>query len=159
MLDSARWLIDGSENDITLAIWPLEAGALGANLERASQRGVNITTLCLANCPQKCELCRGRVYRHTVESIQDERWLMVIPDGQEILAGGINPDGETQAVRTHQTLLVVLATLYIHQYIALATLLHDLGSRRGDLLGQQTINVLATLAPGVISAEWLDRLQ
>jgi hypothetical protein len=119
---------------------------------------VEITTLCLAGCPQECGGCRGQIYRYQVAPEQRQRWLVVVPDRAEVLAGEIGPGEETLAVRTRQRLLVELATWYIRHSIALAVVVGDLGSRLGELLKAETRSILASLKPDGHQEGWLEHM-
>jgi hypothetical protein len=77
----------------------------------------------------------------------DDRWLLVVPDGKEVLAGEIQTSGQALAVRTRQQLLVDLTSWFIRHSIALAVLLNDLGDRLEELLDPETRATLETIGP------------
>src|SRR6476646_9908420 len=54
VIDHARTLVDAAENEVLIAVWPEEARALSGNLSGAEERGVPVTTLCLAGCEREC---------------------------------------------------------------------------------------------------------
>jgi DNA-binding MarR family transcriptional regulator len=135
LLDHAQSLVDMAERELLVAIWPQEAQSLADNLERASARGVDLTTLCLAGCKQECGHCQGHVFREHLQTDQDTRWLLLIPDDVEVLAGEIGSGDEALAVRTRQRLLVSLIGDYIRQSISLSRLLLALGDRFDELVG------------------------
>ena len=145
LIEHARALLDTTQERLLLALWPQEALNLAEKLAQAEARGVEITTLCLAACPQECGGCRGQVYRYRVAPEQSQRWLLLVPDRAELLAGEIGLGEAALAVRTRQRLLVDLATWYIRHSIALAVILTDLGSRLGQLLKPETRSALHTL--------------
>lgn len=160
MLDHARTLLDRCKQRLLIALWPAEAQALSANLRYAESRGVAITTLCLENCPGNgCGFCRGHVYRYPVVPRQQTRWLVLVPDGAELLAGEIGPDGDAQAVRTRQRLLVDLARWYIRHSIALAAVINDLGERFEDMLQGETRDILNELGPDGSGIGWIEHMR
>src|SRR4051794_36201135 len=106
LLDHARSLIDATGDQLLIALWPDEALALTQPLSRAEARGVNVTTLCLMACPTACGGCRGQIYPYRMAQEPVGRWLVLIPDHAEVLAGEIGTSEETLAVRTRQGLLV-----------------------------------------------------
>ncbi len=124
LLEHARALVDGARRQLLIALGPRESEALAEELSRAEARGVEITTLCLHACPEECGHCRGRVHRHRVAPEDSARWLVLVPDQSEVLAGEVGDDGEALAVRTRQPLLVGLSTWYLRHSIALATQPH-----------------------------------
>ena len=90
---------------------------------------------------------------------QTKRWLVLVPDRAEVLAGQVEPGGEAVAVRTRQRLLVELAAWYIRHSIALATLLFDLADRLPELLSPEARTVLASVgAEGSGWIEYMERL-
>jgi sugar-specific transcriptional regulator TrmB len=147
MLSHARSLIDKSRDQLLVAIWPDEAQILVDQMDKAEARGVDVTTLCMAACPEECGGCRGRVYRNKVVETEDTRWLMLIPDGEEALVGEIPTVGESSVVRTRQRLIVDLATWFIRHSIALAAVLLDAGERLETLLDTQTRATLDAIGP------------
>ena len=166
LLEHARSLIESAEKQLLLAVWPEEARALANNVSATEERGVAIRTLCLAGCPQECGSCRGRIHRYRLLPEQELRWLMLIPDGAEVLAGEIRPaqggekDAETtRAVRTRQRLLVDLSAAYIRHSIALAAVLGDAGPRLGPLLSADTREVLEMVSEQDGLEGWLAHLR
>ncbi len=147
LIQHARALLDSTRESLLLAVWPDEALALVENVTRARKRGVEVTTLCLSGCPNECGNCRGRVFRYRLAPDQNARWLILVPDGIEVLAGEIGPGDQALAVRTRQRLLVELTAWYIRHSIALAAVLNDLGGRLQELLGPETRSALASLGP------------
>lgn len=158
LLDHARAMIAAAEKQLLLATWPEEAMALSTDLSHALERGVNVTTLCMAGCPQKCQACQGKVYRHQVASPYAARWLILIPDSAEVLAGEISPGGDSLAVRTRQKLLVDVSSWYIRNTIALAAILIDLGSRLQQLVTPETLDTLTAVGPNEQTGGWLEHM-
>ncbi len=149
LLEHARSLIGSAEQQLQLAVWPEEARALAGEVSASAERGVAIRTLCLAGCPQECGACRGHIHRYRLLPEQPSRWLILIPDATELLAGEIRParsgerDAETtRSIRTRQRLLVDLSASYIRHSIALAAVLGDAGPHLGSLLSPHTLEVL-----------------
>jgi HTH-type transcriptional regulator, sugar sensing transcriptional regulator len=159
VMDHARTLIDAAENELLVAVWPQEAVVLESNLSQAQERGVGITTLCLAACPQECGRCRGHIYRYHVSPEEASRWLVVAADAKEMLAGEIRSDDTAYAVRTTQQLLVELAGWYVRNSVALAILVSDLGDRMPDLLSPQAASVLSSLGRDGLGGGWLEQMR
>jgi HTH-type transcriptional regulator, sugar sensing transcriptional regulator len=155
LLEHAHALLKNTQKRLLLAIWPQEAVKLAQQLAQAEERGVEITTLCLAACPEECGGCRGQIYRYQVTPDQPYRWLVLIPDQAEVLTGDIGPSEETIATRTRQQLLVELATWYIRHNIALAAILDDLGNRLGELLRAETRSILTSIYANGQREGWL----
>lgn len=158
LLEQARALLHTAQKRLLVAIWPQEAVNLTEALDQAEERGVEITTLCLADCLQECGGCRGQIYRYRVAPEQRHRWLVLVPDRAEVLAGEIGPGEETLAIRTRQRLLVELATWYIRHSIAVAAILDDLGNRLGDLLKGETRSVLTAIDANGQEEGWLEHM-
>ncbi len=72
LLEHACALIDGAQEQLSVAIWPAEAQALAETIAQAEQRGVSIMTLCLNVCAQACDGCRGQLYRYHVAPEQSQ---------------------------------------------------------------------------------------
>jgi HTH-type transcriptional regulator, sugar sensing transcriptional regulator len=159
LLEQARALLDAAQGQVLLAIWSPEAKALALDLARAEARGVDLTTLCLQACPEECGGCRGRIYRYQVPPEQRARWLVLVVDGTEVLAGEIGPDEATQGVRTRQRLLVELAGWYIRHSIALAGVVGDLGDRLEGLVRPETRALLAAVGPSDEQGGWLQHMR
>jgi DNA-binding MarR family transcriptional regulator len=178
LIDQARALVDRTGRHLLLSLWPEEAAALAEPLEQASERGVQITTLCLRACPQPCPACRGAVFRYDMAPgsaspgeaalANPARWLVIVSDEEELLAGEIlsggavqpaSEEGSTAAVRTRQQMLVRLTGGYIQNSIALATILSGLGQRLYSELDPQSIASLNELRPFHTRGAWLDELR
>jgi predicted transcriptional regulator len=151
LLDHARSLVESAGQRLLVATWPEESAALGDQTADAVGRGVQVSTLCLANCPQECGHCRGRVFRYPTRAEPNLRWLLVVPDGREMLAaeihftrGGERP-ANSSAVRTRQRLLVNLAESYVWQSTALAAVMAGLGLHLESALPPETCDVLESL--------------
>ena len=146
-LEHTRALLETTQKELLLAIWPQEAVAIAPNVARAEAREVVTTTLCLAACAEKCDYCRGHFYRYQAVPKQNTRWLILVSDGAEMLASEIGPSNQTVTIRTHQQLPVDLAEGYIRHSIALAAVLDDLGQHCGSRLTPETLAVLAATKP------------
>lgn len=145
MLEHARALIESAGTSLLIAVEPPESQALKDSLDRAAARGLKIVTLCLEACLTECGNCRGAIFRYHVEPLLESRWLVLLADDQEMLAGEIGPGEQTLAVRTRQRLLASLAGGYIRRSIALAALVSDLDTRLDSLLNPVTRTTLAAL--------------
>ena len=64
VVDHARTLLDQAGTEVTVALWPQEARALAHSLSGVEERGVPLTTLCLAGCVRECGNCQGSIHRH-----------------------------------------------------------------------------------------------
>ena len=170
LLDHARTLIGGAQHRLLVAIWTPEARALAGDLAAAEERGVEVITLCLQGCLTECGGCRGAIFRYRLAPEYAGRWLVVVQDESEALAGEIGPGDEALTVRTRQRLLVELSAWYIRHSIALAGVVSDLGERLPGLLSPQTLSALSSLGPGGYHGEqgeadrgseagWLDYMQ
>ena len=159
LLDHARSLLESGRERIQVALSPPEAAALAGELRAAEARGIDLTTLCLEACPNECGGCRGRVYRYRVRPDQPTRWLVIVVDGEELLAGEIGAGPDAIAARTRQRLLVELAGWYIRHSIALAGVIEDLGDRLEPLLKPETRELLAAVGPGAMGEGWLEHMR
>ena len=127
LLDHARAILDRATRTIWVALWPPEASALAMPLARAEARGVRSTTLCLAACASVCEGCRGELHRYRIAPASAARWLILVSDAEEVVAGEIWGETEARGLRTRQRMLVDLMQDYIRHSIALAATVHELG--------------------------------
>lgn len=159
LLEHARAMVDGAREHLLVAIGRQEAGALADRFAEAEARGVAVTTLCLEACPSECGGCRGGIYRYRVAPEQRQRWLVLVPDSAEVLAGEIGSDQAALAIRTHQRLLVDLVSWYIRHSVALAALLDDLGDRLPDSLAPETRAILQAIGPDARNGGWLGHMR
>jgi predicted transcriptional regulator len=159
VMEHAHAMIDAAQDRLLIAVWPQEAAALRRNIDRAVERGVELTTLCMAACAVECGNCEGNLFRYRVKPEDQTRWLVIVPDSAEMLAGEIGPGESALAVRTRQRLFVDLAGWYMRHTIALSTVLTDLGTRLEDLLAPQTLSVLKSIGPGGLNTGWLDYMR
>jgi sugar-specific transcriptional regulator TrmB len=161
MLEHARSLVDSSQKDLLTALSPDEASALESNFSAAEARGVKITNLCTSACLNECGHCRGNIFRYSVADEKGKRWLVIVRDGEQVLAGEIGLGDETLAVLTQQQILVELISWYIYHSIALATVLNDLGGRIEKFLQPATLSMLASLGPAGMNGKigWLEYMR
>ncbi len=159
LVDHARGLVRAAHSEVLVGLYPPEARALGPDVAGAEVRGVAVTTVCFAGCPEECGACRGRVYRYRVLPGEVVRWLIVITDQAEVLAGEITGDQDAIAVRTRQRLLIDLASWYLRNTIALAALVTDLDARLDSLLRPETRAILRALGPKGPAADLLGHLR
>lgn len=160
-LEHAQSLVDSSEKYLLIAISPEEASALKNNFDAAQSRGVKITNLCTSACLEECGHCRGNIFRYSVTAEKSKRWLVIVQDDEQVLAGEIGPADESLAILTRQQILVELISWYIYHSIALATVLNDLGQRTEGLLRPETLSVLASVGPVAINRQigWLEYMR
>jgi len=147
LLDQARSAIAAASDSLILAIAPPEAMLLAEELRAATDRGVDVTTLCVAACANECGGCVGRVYRYHVLPQEHARWFVAVTDNAEAICGEVDAESNASLIRTRHKLIVELACAYIRQSIGLATITADLGERLDDLISPQTQTVLQTLGP------------
>jgi predicted transcriptional regulator len=158
LLEQARELLNGAAERLLVVIWPEEARALAESLAQAEARGVEIVTLCPTACIEACGGCRGQIYRYGVLREQHTRWLLLVPDGAELLAGEIGGD-DALAVHTQQRLLVDLASWYIRHSIALAAVVSDLDSQLERLLEPETLTTLRSVGSAAHGVGWLEHMR
>jgi len=156
LLEHTRAMLDSVKTRLLLGIWPEEAEALAEPIRQASERGVEVTTLCLRGCPKPCQSCRGKIFRYSIAPTSPQRWLILAQDEEELLAGEISPQQDTLAVRTRQKMLVNLAAGYIQNSIALASILSGLDDQLDALLTPEMQAALDTLHPLQAQGRWLD---
>jgi predicted transcriptional regulator len=159
LLEQARELVGQTTERLLVVIWPAEARALAEPLAQAEARGVEIVTLCPTACADACGGCRGQIYRYSLTLEQPTRWLVLVPDGAELLAGEIGAGDDTLAVRTRQRLLVDLASWYIRHSIALAAVLSDLDNQLERLLEPETLATLRSVGPTSGGHGWLEHMR
>jgi sugar-specific transcriptional regulator TrmB len=159
LLDHAQSLIDAATRTLLIALSPQESLALQVSMEAAAARGVEIDTLCLHVCEPRCGRCQGRLYRYHLAPEENNRWLIVVKDGEELITGQISSAEEAQTVLTHQRLLVDLASGYIRRSIALAVLLSDLHDQPEFLLTQEARDALQAVDPNQSEGSWLEHLR
>lgn len=147
LLEHARRLIEGAAEQLLIAICPTEAAALAASLHQAEARGVELITLCMNSCPEPCGGCRGDLFRYQVLEPSEPRWLVIVADGEEMLAGESLATGQAQGVRSRQRLLIDLTAWFIRHTIAAAALLLSLNDRLETLLDSDTRETLERLGP------------
>jgi DNA-binding MarR family transcriptional regulator len=159
LIETARHVLHGTRQTLMLAIWPEEAQALAEAVEEVEQRGVEITTLCLTGCREVCQFCRGKICRYPFGLQEADRWLLLVVDNEELLAGAAQAPAIAVGLRTRQTLLVQLTSWYIRHSMAVATLVTDLSLHLDEMMGPETREALARLLPPGSDGEWLDHMR
>jgi predicted transcriptional regulator len=159
LLDHAQALLGATRERLLVAIVRQEASALAEPLAQASTRGVEIVTLCLDECPQDCGNCRGTICRYCAALTAERRWLVLVADDAEVLAGEVGPNDEVLAVRTRQRLQVDMASWYIRHSMALTAVLSELRSRQDHVLEPETQALLRSVDPSNWRGGWLDHLR
>jgi predicted transcriptional regulator len=158
-LEHARALISTTHTHLLIGVQPQEAQALAGQLAEAQTRGVEVTTLCMQGCLHECGGCRGHIHRYHLAPEQPQRWLVLVSDDAEMLAGEIAPGDDALTVRTRQQLLVQLTSWYIRHSIALASLVDELGDRLDQLLGPEVQATLRSLGPDQQRGGWLAHMR
>jgi HTH-type transcriptional regulator, sugar sensing transcriptional regulator len=159
LLDHAHALIDTTQERLLVAIGRQEAATLAAPLARAEARGVVVTTLCLDECLEECGGCRGTICRSCAALGAEQRWLLLVSDEAEMVAGEIGLHDDALAVRTRQQLQVDLASWYIRHSMALTAVLSDLSRRPDQVLEPETRALLQSVDPHNRQGGWLDHLR
>jgi predicted transcriptional regulator len=159
LLDHAQSLIDGATRTLLIALSPQESLPFRKSIEAAEARGIEIDTLCLHVCEPDCGRCRGRLYRYHLAPEDNNRWLIIIRDGEELLTSQISSAEDAQTVLTRQHLLVDLASGYIRRSIALAVLLGDLRTQPDSLLTPEARAALQAVDPTQTEGSWLEHLR
>jgi len=159
LIDHAHALIDATQERLLVAIGRQEATALTAPLARVEARGAAVTTLCLDECLEECGGCRGAICRSCAALGAEQRWLVLVADDAEMLAGEIGSHDEVLAVRTRQRLQVDLAGWYIRNTMALSAVLGDLRRREDHLLEPEAEALLRSVDLGDRHGGWLDHMR
>jgi hypothetical protein len=149
VLERARALISSARGRLLIGIYPEEAGALAGAMAEAEQRGVQFTTLCMCACTEPCGGCRAALFRYRVLDDRDTRRLLVVADGEEMLAAEIGSSREATAALARQPVLVELTGWFVRHSITLATLAEKLGGEPQELIageGRDALNVISRLA-------------
>jgi DNA-binding MarR family transcriptional regulator len=159
LLDHAHALLNATQQRLLVALGRQEASALTEAMAQAEARGVELITLCLGECPAECGGCRGTICRYCAALADDQRWLVLVADDAEMLAGEIGQQDNVLAVRTRQRLQVDLASWYIRHSMALTAVLSELHDRPDHVLGPQAQALLRAADPGEQRGGWLDRMR
>jgi hypothetical protein len=147
MLEHVRAVLEQSQKQVLIALWPTESEALEKTLQEVQARGVQITTLCVKPCPpETCGHCHGSIYRYASMPAPRNRWLQLVSDDTEMVASEIGEGEQALTIRTRQPLFIELARWNLNNSIALATVLEDLGERLPGLLKPETNELLSSLA-------------
>jgi sugar-specific transcriptional regulator TrmB len=145
LIDQARTLGRAAKNSLMVAVCPPEAGFVANDMRSAVERGVQVTTLCLANCEKECGVCVGDIHRVAMMPDKSVRWFAAIADHGEILAGEVTSrDEATTVVRTRHRLIVEIAKSYIQQAIMLAAIEKKLGQKFYNLIGPHARSIVDT---------------
>lgn len=154
LLESARDLINATNERLLIALWQPEAGALAEALSEAEARGVAIHMLCCQACAQECGSCRGSIFRYRVTHDQQAHGLIVIQDDDEMLVGTAGT--QATAIRTHQPGLIQMTAWYVRHSITLAAILTDLGGTLEAALSPETHQLLTVIGQG---DSWLESVR
>ncbi len=159
LIDHFRALTAAAQQEILVALSPEDSPRLNPLLRSALERGVSVTTLCLAGCPHNCGNCLGNVHRYHLLSEGQMRYLLLVQDEEETLAGEIDTQNQVQAIRTRQKLIVNLVSWHIRNSIALSTILVDTGSRLEVMLSSQARTALASIGDCNEGKNWLEQFR
>jgi HTH-type transcriptional regulator, sugar sensing transcriptional regulator len=159
LLDHAQALLNATQSWLLLAIGRQEASALAESLAQANARGVEVITLCLDECPADCGNCRGTICRFCAAIGAEQRWLVLVSDDAEMLAGEIGEEDDVLAVRTRQRLQLDLASWYIRHSMALMAVLSELRGRQDLVIGPEAQALLRAVVPSDRRGGWLDQMR
>jgi HTH-type transcriptional regulator, sugar sensing transcriptional regulator len=159
LLEHAHALVAASKGRLLVAIGRQEASRIAEGVAQAALRGVEVVTLCLDECPQECGNCQGTICRYCATLTTDQRWLVLVADDAEMLAGELGPQDDVLAVRTRQRLQVDLAGWYIQHSMALTAVLNELRSRPDQELAPETQALLQSVDLGDRRGGWLDHMR
>src|SRR5262245_32189661 len=159
LLEHAHRLVDASQERLLVAVGRPEASALANAVDQAALRGVAVVTLCLDECPQECGHCHGTICRSCAALASDRRWLVLVADDAEMLAGEIGPHDDVLAVRTRQRLQVDLAGWYIRHTMALTTVLSELRRHENYQLEPEAEALLRSVDLRNRHGGWLDQMR
>ena len=159
LLDQARAALRAAKRSLLLAVWPHEAAALREDVAAADERGVKITTLCMAGCENECGGCRGEIYRYRATPEGAARRLVVVDDRDHVVAGEIGADGDAHSVRTRQPLLVDLCGSSVRASIALAAVVAELGPRFEKAVSPETRALIEAAAPAGDVRGFVERMR
>lgn len=119
MLTRVLEVIDRSQREVLLTVWPPEALAIRAATAAAAARGVKVRAVVYGTA----ELA-GEIYRHGGEAELRRRangsWLVLTADGREAVIGQIGADGEALAVWTGNRGIVFVTRRSIEHEIYIA---------------------------------------
>jgi hypothetical protein len=99
------------------------------------------------------------IFRYSAALVAEQRWLVLVSDDTEMLAGEISPQNDVLAVRTRQRLQLDLASWYIRHSIALTAVLSDLSGRQDQVLAPETRALLQSVDTSERQGGWLDHLR
>jgi predicted transcriptional regulator len=159
LLEHAHTLLDIAQGRLLVAIGRQEASTLAEPLAHAAARGVALMTVCLDECPQECGNCRGTICRYCAVLGTEQRWLVLVADDAEMLAGEIGQHNDVLAVRTRQRLQIDLAGWYIRHTMALTVVLSELRRHENQLLEPEAEALLRSVDLGDRHGGWLDHMR
>lgn len=142
LVAQAGRLIESARRQLLVSGWEPELEKLAPALNLAQERRAAVTLVCMSGCTAPCGRCPGRVYRYRLGEAGDCRWLLVITDGRELVAGQVEADGRVVGTSTRQQLLVAIASWYIRHTVAVAETVRALGPRLAGLLDEDARQAL-----------------
>src|SRR5690606_10033712 len=155
LVQHATDLVQHARDELLVAVWQPEAQLLANATAEAEQRGVAFRTLCFQACQQECGGCRGLIYRSGMGSNGNSRAIIIIADNRDLMFGSIGAQ-QTIANRTRQRQLIEMANWYIRHSIAVAALMHDIGSRLENVISPESRTILEAVGPGY---GWIDSVR
>lgn len=136
VIDRARLVIEQSRSELLAGVWSNEAGQLAESVASAEQRGVDVTTLCMQGCTEECGGCAGRIYRCDLEGTMAPRALIVVRDGEELVAGQCYADGSARGAITTMPAFVSIAAQFLQNTAAVGEIARSLGPGISRLLDE-----------------------
>jgi len=158
VLARAEALVDAAEEHLVVGVWAEESRRLSSAFARAQARGVALSTLCIQGCPDECGGCRGRIYRYPLAAEASTRWLVLVRDEAQLLAGQVSTDGHASAALTTLEVLASTGAQYLRHAIAAAEIVRSVGPRLAELLDEQAREALQGSGLAAGGASWLDRM-
>jgi hypothetical protein len=158
VLARAEALVDAAKERLVVGVWAEESRRLSDAFARAQARGVPLTTLCIQGCPDECGGCRGRIYRYPLAAGASARWLVLVGDDAQLLAGQVSTDGHASAALTTLEVIVGTGAQYLRHAIAAAEIVRSVGPRLAELLDDQARQAVEGTGLATGNASWLDRI-
>lgn len=131
VVDRAIDVIEGARTSLFVSVWPSEAAALRSSLERAVERGVDVSVIVFGEFDPPV----GRVYTHRYSSPEvvlarlGRKIFTVVADHDAVVIAGIDR-GDVWGVWSDDPAVALVAAEYVRHDIALqliAERLHDTG--------------------------------
>lgn len=122
IIEKALQLISGANEEIMMSLWDEEALLLKIELDKASNRGVDVKILLYGN--MKIEGV-SEIYTHGGDKYKQlekktGRWMTLVVDGKEVLTGQATNRNEIISIWTANPCIVFVSAQYIKHEIYIA---------------------------------------